>query len=156
MQWRRHRFQKGEFNPWLDEFDEIYVGLIGPRMMLMISSEIESEADKVDLWVHAPEVFFTGRFADFELVPPSSLPNKATLLIGTNDDFQKVVLVRAGRYDEEIQRHQDEYALTLKLLEAQLAVAGDSKEKTEEIARLRRNADRHTAIIAAYERSEAK
>ena len=154
MEWKRRRFYKGEYGAWLDEFDEIYVGLLGPRMMMMVSTEVEKENEKIDIWVHAHDVFFTGLYKTFEPVSESELPRTATLVIGDHDEFFKVFTNQAGVYDREIARHREELALAETLLEGYLtsnSSVDSRKEILDEVARLTRNIERQNKIIAAYE-----
>ena len=154
LEWRKRRFDKGEYVAWLDEFDEIYVELLGPKMMMMISTDIKNESEKIDIWVQAQGVFFTGLFKDFESVSESKLPATATLLIGDHDEFFKVFPHQGGVYDREIARHRAELALAQQLLDGYLnknLASDSSKESLDEVARLKRNIDRQTKIIAAYE-----
>jgi hypothetical protein len=89
MRWGKRRFQRDGYGPWFDDFEKMFMAMGGPKMMLMISTDVENDFDKIDIWIHGPDELFTGRFAEFEPMPPFLIPKTATLLIGDHNDFTK-------------------------------------------------------------------
>jgi hypothetical protein len=89
MRWGKRRFQRDNYGPRRDDFEKIFVAMGAPKMMLMISTDVENEFDKIDIWIYAPEEIFAEKFAEFEPMPPFLIPKTATLLIGDHNDFAK-------------------------------------------------------------------
>jgi hypothetical protein len=91
MRWGKRRFQRDDYGPWFDDFEKIFVVMGAPKMMLMISTDVESEFDKIDIWIYVPKEILAEKFVEFEPMPPFLIPKTATLLIGDHNDFAKTL-----------------------------------------------------------------
>lgn len=89
--WAKRRLV--DWSPLFDRFEAAFLALNGPRDMLMVAAnkawDATAQAHAEDIIIRVPEQILEG-FGGFEKMPATSLPDEASLLIGHQDEFERV------------------------------------------------------------------